>query len=156
MSTRQLDGAIEVHEVEAFFDDLAKLAAAALSTPDHDVVCGITVERGDAQVTVASSAARASELDEIQYEVDRGPCLHPLRSGQIVRFDDLETSDDWPMWRTRALRCGRSVVVVGAGSVQHAAGGWRSRVQLLRRCPARISRRRDRARGSSSSRPCTA
>jgi len=119
-----VDEALGVHEAEAFFEDLAHLSAVALSTPGCEVVCGITFERGDSKVTVASSSARASQLDEIQYEVDRGPCLHALRTQEVVHLPDLETDTVWPMWRERALAAGvRSSLSVPVPGSPAASGG---------------------------------
>jgi len=118
------DASVAVHAVESFFDDLANMAAAALSTPDCDVVCGITIERGEAQTTVASSSARASLLDEIQYELDRGPCLHALRTNEVVHIPDMEQDASWPMWRERAIAADvRSSLAIPVPGLSGIAGG---------------------------------
>lgn len=125
MSIDPLDATIGANGVESFFEDLAHLAAATLSTPDCDVCCGITVEHNNSKVTVASSGDRARELDEIQYELDRGPCLHALRTNQIVLLPDLEVeNEEFPRWRERALAAGvRSSLSVPVPGFSASAGG---------------------------------
>jgi hypothetical protein len=38
---------------------------------------------------MASPGLLASQVDEVQYGLDEGPCLASLRTGQVVRIDDL-------------------------------------------------------------------
>jgi transcriptional regulator with GAF, ATPase, and Fis domain len=96
---------LEIGEVEAFLQDLASLAASSVA-PDASVSCGITVQIDGQQTTVACSDTWASQLDEIQYEVDIGPCLHSLRTLTVVRVDDVQTESSWPSWRERAQAAG--------------------------------------------------
>src|SRR4051794_14929946 len=54
-------------------------------------------------MTVASSDTRASQVDEIQYGHDEGPCLHALHTGQVVVIDDLAADDRWGAYQMPAL-----------------------------------------------------
>jgi len=92
-----------VRDVDAFMVDLARLAADSVAPGLQDVSCGITVQQGEQQSSAAWSDARASQLDEIQYELDNGPCLHALRHQEIVMIADMDRDVDWPAWRERAL-----------------------------------------------------
>jgi hypothetical protein len=58
--------------------------------------CGITVQPNGRPLTVASSDLLASQVDELQYGLDEGPCLASLRTGQVVRIDDLAADQRWP------------------------------------------------------------
>src|SRR4029079_17019316 len=94
-----------IRDVEAYFEDLARAAAHDVSSVGQ-VSVGIPVEIDGRQTPVGGTDAWASELDEIQYEVDRGPCLHSLRTQSLVRIDDVQTDPHWPGWRERALAAG--------------------------------------------------
>ena len=62
------------------------LAARAV---DDGLICGITMQLPNGgPMTVASSDARAAQVDEVQYELDDGPCLRSMRTGQQVSEPD--------------------------------------------------------------------
>jgi GAF domain-containing protein len=56
--------------------------------------------------TVASSDERASQVDEIQYGYDQGPCLTSLETGEIVLIEDLAEDDRWKAYKMPALAHG--------------------------------------------------
>jgi GAF domain-containing protein len=87
-------------DIGDFLTELAQLATAVLP---GDISCGITLRRDRRPVTVASSDTRASQVDEIQYGHDHGPCLHTLRSGEVVVVEDLATDDRWGGYQMPAL-----------------------------------------------------
>ena len=89
--------------INEFLQQRAHLAAAVLPG-DHS--CGITMRRDHRPVTVASSDIRASQVDEIQYDHEHGPCLTWLGTGQAVRIDDLATDDRWRGYQMPALAHG--------------------------------------------------
>jgi GAF domain-containing protein len=57
-------------------------------------------------VTVASSDARAAQVDEIQYHYDNGPCLATLDDGEQILIDDLATDERWNGYQMPALAHG--------------------------------------------------
>jgi len=124
---------IEVRDVDAFMVDLALLAADSVAPGLRDVSCGITVQQGEQQSSAAWSDARASQLDEIQYELDNGPCLHALRHQEIVMIADMDRDVDWPAWRERALAEGVGsslsvpVPVIGVGGARAAFNFYSSK-----------------------------
>ncbi len=70
-------------------DFLRELAVLAARTAGRGLICGITVQPpGGGPVTVASSDARASQVDEVQYELDDGPCLRSMRTAERVLMTD--------------------------------------------------------------------
>ncbi len=91
---------LATEDIAAFLDELAALAAKVLP---GDLFCGITMRRGRAALTVASSDTRASQVDEIQYGHDQGPCLRALSSGQVIVVDDLTQDDRWGGYQMPAL-----------------------------------------------------
>jgi hypothetical protein len=105
----------EFRAVERYLEELTREAAESVGGSETPVSCGITVQIGEQRTSVAWSDAWASQLDEMQYEVELGPCLHALRTQQVVRIDDLERDAPWPDWRERAIAAGvRSALAVPA------------------------------------------
>ncbi|WP_214367336.1 GAF domain-containing protein [Pseudonocardia sp. H11422] len=101
---------LATEDVGEFLQELATLAIALLPV---GLSCGITVRRDHRPMTVANSDTRASQLDEVQYGHDQGPCLTSLATGQIVVIDDLADGDRWgptgcrrwPTASARRCRC---------------------------------------------------
>lgn len=89
--------------VSGLLDDLAGLAAKVITPPG---VCGITLEQEHLPITVASSGQVASQLDEVQYGMDEGPCLEALRTGQTVGVPDLAVERRWGAYPAHALAHG--------------------------------------------------
>jgi GAF domain-containing protein len=119
---------LDLPAVDHLLQDAARSAAANIG-----LSCGITYLARYGVVTVASSDERARAVDEIQYGVGAGPCLEALRTGAVVRVDDLATDERWGSYRDQALHAGvRSSVSfpltvagrsVGALNVYSAAVG---------------------------------
>jgi GAF domain-containing protein len=89
--------------IDEFLQQLAHLATAALP---GELSCGVTMRRDHRPITVASSDLRASQVDEIQYHYDNGPCLASLDTGEVVLIDDLATDDRWNDYQMPALAHG--------------------------------------------------
>lgn len=56
--------------------------------------------------TVASSADTALQADQLQYDLDEGPCLEAAVLGEPRLSNHLKTSEDWPRWGPRAAEIG--------------------------------------------------
>jgi GAF domain-containing protein len=91
---------LATEDITGFLDQLATLTVKVLP---GGVSCGITLRRDHGAFTVASSDSRASQVDEIQYGHDEGPCLRSLATGQVVVVDDLAEDDRWGGYRIPAL-----------------------------------------------------
>jgi hypothetical protein len=89
--------------VDDFLLDLAVLAARELG---EDLSCGIILQPRDRLLTVASSDVTAAQVDEVQYSLYQGPCLHSIRTGELVRIDDLVFDRRWWEYAVRALARG--------------------------------------------------
>ena len=85
--------------VEEFLHEVAVLAA---STVAKGLSCGITLQPDGLPVTVASNDARANQVDEIQYEMDEGPCLHSMVTGDLVVVADTVGPERWGGFSARA------------------------------------------------------
>jgi hypothetical protein len=83
---------LTTEDITGFLDQLTALTVTVLP---GEVSCGITLRRERGATTVASSDSRASQVDEIQYGHDEGPCLRSLATGQVVAVDDLVQDDRW-------------------------------------------------------------
>lgn len=90
-------------DVGDFLSSLADLAARELSTPEHVVLCGVTLLRPRTAGTVASSEPDAEKMDELQYKYDDGPCLRAAREGTLYSVPDFARESRFPDY-TAAVR----------------------------------------------------
>ncbi len=89
--------------IDGFLQELATLAARELG---QGLSCGITLQPNGLPLTVASSDTNAAQIDELQYGLDHGPCLTALRTGELIRIDDLASDQRWGDYAVRALAHG--------------------------------------------------
>lgn len=113
MAEAHTDVAASIAELHALLLDtdsidgfLRELAVLAVFTLGEDLSCGITLQPNGRPLTVASSDGLASQLDELQYAQDQGPCLAALRTGQLVRIDEVAGDDRWGDYAARVLAHG--------------------------------------------------
>ncbi len=85
--------------LEQFLQELATLAARLVT---DGVSCGMTMRSTGRPATVACSDPLAGEIDEVQYQLDDGPCLHAMRSGDQVSIDDTAGRARWPRFEAAA------------------------------------------------------
>ena len=104
--------------VEQFLHEMAVLAARLVS---GGLSCGMTMQPSGRPVTVACSDQVASRVDEVQYELDDGPCLHAMRDGHVVRIEDTTEKARWPEFEAQAASHGDPVVPGPA-----AERGWQA------------------------------
>ena len=108
--------------------DLAQLAAVMLSEPDlpsalrrvTTVAVAVVPEcdgssltmRHDGRPTAAAASDEwSTELDQLQYREQEGPCLDCLREGSVMRVRDLPEDQRFPTYGPRAGELGaRSVL----------------------------------------------
>jgi GAF domain-containing protein len=91
---------------ETIEEFLAELAALAVSTVGEGLSCGITMQPNGRPLTVAFTDALAAQVDEVQYGLDQGPCLHALRTGTTVSIQDLAGDKRWAAYAATALEHG--------------------------------------------------
>jgi hypothetical protein len=98
---------------------IAELLALATLTVGGGLSCGITLQP-NGPLAVASTDALASRMDEVQYGLDQGPCLHAMRTGIPVSIEDLASDQRWTAYAATALRYGvrssLSLPLTGSGS----------------------------------------
>ncbi len=105
-----VDGSVGFREILESAHDSAEflqqlLRAAVQSTPGAEA-CGLSLERSGRSETVAYSGELAKVGDERQYELDAGPCLQSLRTGQLVSVADMATETRWSPYPERAVAAG--------------------------------------------------
>jgi GAF domain-containing protein len=89
--------------VEEFLHELAVLAARLVG---GGLSCGMTMQPDGKPATVACSDPLAARVDEVQYQLDDGPCLHALRNGCVVRIEDTAEKARWPEFEAQAAAYG--------------------------------------------------
>jgi GAF domain-containing protein len=94
---------IQSPDTAKLLDRIAVLASAVTSPAS---ACGITLRREGEVSTVAFSGPLAKRSDEIQYATGQGPCLHSMRSGDVVHIAHLESDTRWPAYQLEALAIG--------------------------------------------------
>ena len=89
--------------VEEFLHAMAVLAAGLVH---GGLSCGMTMQPNGRPVTVACSDPVAARVDEVQYELDDGPCLHAMRDGHMVRIENTAEKARWPEFEAQAASHG--------------------------------------------------
>ncbi len=103
-SLRELHAALLSTEgVEEFLHETAVLAAGLVP---GGLSCGMTMQPNGRPLTVACSDPVAARVDEVQYELDDGPCLHAMRDGHLVRIEDTAEKARWPEFEAQAASHG--------------------------------------------------
>ncbi|MGW3887772.1 ANTAR domain-containing protein [Micromonospora chokoriensis] len=110
---------------EATLDDtlrhVAELAKRSI-TGAREV--SVTLVRGEAGWTAASTGDLARELDEWQYAQHRGPCLDASASGDTISVPDLVAEQRWPEWAAVARAAGAgSSLSIGLPIQRSVVGG---------------------------------
>lgn len=103
---RQQDGAAAhalIPLLVDYLEDLAERTARRLGDVD-----GVAVTFGlePIPVTVGSSSQLALEVDQLQYAIGTGPCLHALRTGEALYVPDLGADERWGEYGPRAAARG--------------------------------------------------
>jgi len=93
----------EFGDVAGFLDSLVHWAVQ--QTPGAEA-CGLTLEQSGRGMTVTYSGELAARGDERQYELDDGPCLQSLRSGEVVAVADMAEEERWGKYPQRAVEAG--------------------------------------------------
>lgn len=88
---------------ETIQEFLAELAGLAILAVGKELSCGITLQPNGRPLTVASTDALAAQVDEVQYGLDQGPCLHAMRTGTLVYIQDLASDQRWAAYAATAL-----------------------------------------------------
>ncbi|MFH9137593.1 GAF and ANTAR domain-containing protein [Streptomyces sp. NPDC017524] len=111
---------LETDTLDGFLGALAQSALDLSPTADG---CGVTLERENRPLTVASAGTSAPLLDEAQYGQDDGPCLQALREGDEVSVNDMREESRWNGYPAFAVAAGtRSSLSLPIAARSHTAG----------------------------------
>jgi GAF domain-containing protein len=100
----------------------------------------LTVRRHRKFVTLASSSEIAERADQLQYELDEGPCLDTAVEGDWTRSGDLGSERRWPTWSGAAVKVGvRSLLSVRLMAKEERIGA----LNLYATSPGRFADRDD-------------
>jgi GAF domain-containing protein len=81
---------------ESLTDLLHRISVMAVDALGADMA-GLTLLDGSGRATTAVfTDDTAPEIDQAQYDADRGPCLDAFRARTILRVDDTTADDRWP------------------------------------------------------------
>jgi GAF domain-containing protein len=83
-------------------DAVEQLAQAAKDVIPEALGAGVTLISKGERTSTGATDDLVRALDDLQYELQEGPCLAASSSGQAVRVDDAADDDRWPRWAAAA------------------------------------------------------
>ncbi|HLK01929.1 MAG TPA: GAF and ANTAR domain-containing protein [Streptosporangiaceae bacterium] len=90
--------------------------------------CAVMMRPNGRLVTAACSDPLVEKIDQTQYQLGNGPCLHALRDVEVVSVSDTAAEGRWPEFQARAAQAGiRSCLSVPFGTAAKAAVNFYSR-----------------------------
>jgi GAF domain-containing protein len=91
---------------------LQLITSLARDTLAGSLGAGVTLMRADGlAATSAATDPLVDALDQLQYQLEEGPCLTAWATSAVVRSDDLSVERRWTTWSPRAAELGvRSVL----------------------------------------------
>lgn len=100
------------------------VTSLANETIPGSVGSGVTLtdQRGR-RTTAGATDAIVEEADNLQYELDEGPCLTAWAQRTVTRVDDTSTEERWPRWCAAAYGLGmRSALSAPLVAAENALG----------------------------------
>ena len=94
--------------LEDLLTQVATYAVQAIPGADG---AGLTLLEQDRADTIVATAPFVTEVDDIQYGMDQGPCISAAREGQTVLSGSLGGDPRWPRFGGRVARLGVHSVV---------------------------------------------
>jgi GAF domain-containing protein len=96
------DLARDMSDSRSLQDTLQTAVEGAVVLVEHaDSACISMAHRDKRIETPAATDHMCRRGDELQYELDEGPCLQSIRQQETVLSHDLTTEDRWPRWSRR-------------------------------------------------------
>ena len=101
---------------------LSLLSALARETVPGATGAGVSVMDEQGRRSSGSTDARVREADNLQYDLNEGPCLAAAAGRELVRIDDLAVDRRWPAWTSAVAPLGvraamSAPLVIGDGSL---------------------------------------
>lgn len=66
----------------------------------------LTVRRRRSFITLAATSEESRAADQLQYDLDEGPCVDAVREVEWFRSGDVGSDPRWPNWGPRAAELG--------------------------------------------------
>ena len=85
---------------------LALISSLARETIPGSAGAGVSVIDEHRRRSSGSTDDRVRAADDLQYELEEGPCLAATAEHGLVRIDDLAEDRRWPRWSESVLRLG--------------------------------------------------
>lgn len=98
-------GGADVGDVAAVGADAGDEARRA-DPPAGVLGVAVTLAVAGSPSTIGSSTPAARQIDEVQFDIGVGPCLHALRTGEGDYVPDLARDDRWGTYGPEAARLG--------------------------------------------------
>jgi hypothetical protein len=108
------------HSLESVLHKVTELAARVLP---GEPITSVTILQGSRAGTVASSGRLAVDLDELQYRLGSGPCLHAAATGQPSEIVDTRSATEWGAFGSYAAERGCASVLSMPLPVQELVSG---------------------------------
>jgi GAF domain-containing protein len=108
------------HSLESVLHTVTELAARVLP---GEPITSVTILQGSRAGTVASSGRLAVDLDELQYRLGSGPCLHAAATGQPSEIVDTRSATEWGAFGSYAAERGCASVLSMPLPVQELVSG---------------------------------
>ncbi len=94
----------ESRSLETTLATIVDTAAQSLPNIDH---VGITIaHRAGTLKTIAATDALVSELDQLQYDLGEGPCVHAILTDPVTLVEHAPQEQRWPLFIPRAVAKG--------------------------------------------------
>jgi GAF domain-containing protein len=100
------DLAVELQELKATSDILPSIVEAARGIVPGTRWAGISLIQGKKVVLQVASSRFVAELDQLQADLNEGPCLTTLREHHTVHIDDMRTETRWAAFAREAHQRG--------------------------------------------------
>ena len=81
---------------------LEAIVASATATVPGAEQAGVSIREGKRLQTVASTSDLTKRINNIEHELDEGPCLQALLDHRSYRIDDMSTDTRWPRFAAAA------------------------------------------------------
>jgi GAF domain len=98
--------AVEMQAQKSSSDTLQSITNAAPNVVPGARWAGISLIQGKKIVAQVPTSHVVAELDQLQCDLDQGPCLMALRDYRTVHIDDMRTDTHWPDFGREAQQRG--------------------------------------------------
>ena len=108
-------------ELSAVFARMSGLLLSEETVPGS-TGAGVSIMDALRRTSAGSTDARVRQADNLQYELDQGPCLAAAAGRELIRIDDLAEDRRWPRWTSAVAPLGiraamSAPMVAGDGSL---------------------------------------